>query len=273
MKYACQYAIVRFMPFVETGEFANVGIVMMCQEAAYFDFILLNRVRRITAFFDQLAPKIYRDAKSDLKNELQRVKENLQASMQANDKTARFLFQELIRTREVMLRFDEPRVVLTNDPATKLEELFRFYVERDFVTHDYVEQKLEKQVRSLLIHDNLKSNYRVGVAKHGAFSASFPFAHFDDSGEIDKAIKPLYLAHDDPAQAHAHGWTWLGKFSQLQKSDALPKDILVVAEAPLPESGENYAIFKQLEEDFQKIRVPVIPIEQQLQIKQFAHIQ
>ncbi|MFZ6875941.1 DUF3037 domain-containing protein [Undibacterium sp. Di27W] len=271
MKYACQYAIVRFMPFVETGEFANVGIVMMCQEAAYFDFILLNRVRRITAFFDQLAPQIYRDAKTDLKNELQRVKEMLQASMQANDKTARFLFQELIRTREVMLRFDEPRVVLTNDPATKLEELFRFYVERNFVTHDYVEKKLEKRVRNLLADNNLPS-YRSGTARGGAFSANFPFAHYDANGEIDKAIKPLYLAHDDPAQAHEHGWAWLGKFNQLQKSDALPRDILVVAEAPSPESGENYAIFQQLEEDFQKISVPVIPIEQQLQIKQFAHI-
>ncbi len=272
MKYACQYAIVRFMPFVETGEFANVGIVMMCQEAAYFDFVLLNRVRRITAFFDQLSSKIYRDAKRDLISELRRVKEGLLASMQAKDKAAPFLFQELVRTREVMLRFDEPRVVLTDDPTKKLEELFRFYVERDFVTHDYVEKKLEKRVRNLLVSDN-QVTYRDGIVKGGAFSASFPFAHYDTNGQIDKAIKPLYLAHDDPAQAHAHGWTWLGKLTQLQKFDALPKEILIVAEAPPSGEKENYAIFQQIEEDFKKISVPVIPIEQQLQIKQFAHIQ
>ncbi len=272
MKYACQYAIVRFMPFVETGEFANVGIVMMCQEAAYFDFVLLNRVRRITAFFDQLTPKIYRDAKSDFKIELQRVKESMQASMQANDRTASFLFQELIRTREAMLRFDESRVVLTDDPAAKLEELFRFYVERDFVTPEYVEKRLEKRVRSLLLDDNLGA-YRDGTVKGGAFTANFPFAHYDASGQMDKAIKPLYLAHDDPALAHAHGWSWLGKLTQLQKFETLPKEILVVAEAPMPGNNENYAIFQQLEEDFLKINIPVIPIEQQLQIKQFARIQ
>jgi len=28
-KFACQYAIVRFLPYLETGEFANVGIVML----------------------------------------------------------------------------------------------------------------------------------------------------------------------------------------------------------------------------------------------------
>ena len=50
-KYACQYAIVRFLPYLETGEFANVGIVMLCPDAGFFDFKLLRHVRRITAFF------------------------------------------------------------------------------------------------------------------------------------------------------------------------------------------------------------------------------
>ncbi|MGM0927683.1 MAG: DUF3037 domain-containing protein [Pseudomonadota bacterium] len=28
-RIACQYVILRFMPYVETGEFANVGVVMI----------------------------------------------------------------------------------------------------------------------------------------------------------------------------------------------------------------------------------------------------
>lgn len=34
-KFACQYAIDRFLPYMETGEFANVGIVMLCPDAGF----------------------------------------------------------------------------------------------------------------------------------------------------------------------------------------------------------------------------------------------
>ena len=48
-KVACQYAIVRFAPFVETGEFANVGIIMMAPKQRFFAFELeLKRYKRIT---------------------------------------------------------------------------------------------------------------------------------------------------------------------------------------------------------------------------------
>jgi len=53
-KFACQYALLRFRPFVETGEFANVGVVMLAPEARFFGYRLLKRYGRITQFFHQL---------------------------------------------------------------------------------------------------------------------------------------------------------------------------------------------------------------------------
>ena len=41
-KKAYQYAIVRFSPFVETEEFANVGVVMICPAEGKFLFKLQN---------------------------------------------------------------------------------------------------------------------------------------------------------------------------------------------------------------------------------------
>ena len=59
-KFACQYALLRFRPFVETGEFANVGVVLLAPEARFFGFKLLNKQRhgRITHFFHQLDRKV-----------------------------------------------------------------------------------------------------------------------------------------------------------------------------------------------------------------------
>jgi len=37
---AARYAIVQFMPYPETGEFANVGVVLACPTQNYFGFKL-----------------------------------------------------------------------------------------------------------------------------------------------------------------------------------------------------------------------------------------
>lgn len=270
MKYACQYAIVRFMPFVETGEFANVGIVLMCPEAGYFNFKLLNRVRRITAFFDQLDSRIYRQSIKDMAAELGRMKNYLQHFISADDKSMRFLFKELVRTREVMLRFDQPRAVLANDPASKLEELFSFYVERDFVTQEYVERKLEIDLRSLLTRVQIREKYEEIRVEHGSFNARFPFAHRNEVGIVDRAIKPLNLSHADPAAAYEHGWAWVGKLRQLKHHDVLPDNVLLTTKPPIELVGDHKEVYVGLKDDFERLGVKVIPIANQLQIEQFA---
>jgi hypothetical protein len=71
-KFACQYALLRFRPFAETGEFANVGIVLLAPEARFFGFRLLNRYGRITQFFKELDKKVYLNGRDLFKEELER---------------------------------------------------------------------------------------------------------------------------------------------------------------------------------------------------------
>ena len=73
MKYACQYAIVRFLPYAETGEFANVGIVLICPQTGYFNFKLLKHVRRISAFFEELDAAIFKNTYKTFFAELTRL--------------------------------------------------------------------------------------------------------------------------------------------------------------------------------------------------------
>lgn len=72
-KIACQYAIVRFAPFVETGEFANVGILMIAPKERFFGFKLETRRHgRITRFFEELDRKHYTQALYQVREELTR---------------------------------------------------------------------------------------------------------------------------------------------------------------------------------------------------------
>ncbi|GGC10889.1 hypothetical protein GCM10007205_20110 [Oxalicibacterium flavum] len=270
MKYACQYAIVRFMPFVETGEFANVGIVLTCPETGFFDFKLLTRVRRITGFFDQMDVRIYRAARNGLQKELARVKEYAAQAVLNDPRSVRFLFAELTRPREVMLRYDAPRVVLANDPEDKLDALFAYYVERNFVTPEYVEKQLEKQLRGVLEHAKIKKMYSEARVKQGSFAATFPFAHRNANGVLDRAIKPLHLAHDDAAAAYEHGWAWVGRLKQLKHHRVLPDDVLIATNMREENDSEKIEVYREIKSSFESLGIKVATITDKEKIERFA---
>ena len=141
MNTACHYAIVRFMPFVETGEFGNVGVVLFAPSARFFGFkVLGQRVSRITNFFEQMDSKVFRASMHATREELQRVSDMLKGlgtdpRLKTLDREAStHLWLEILKPRESMVRFSDSRLVMAADPQAKLGELFAYYVERNFVT-------------------------------------------------------------------------------------------------------------------------------------------
>ena len=271
-KYACQYAIVRFLPYLETGEFANVGIVMVCPATGYFDFKLLNRIRRITAFFEELDAGIYRRAKSDFQQELQRIHNWLDPN-KGGIKAPEFvhqLFAELTRSREVMMRFEGVRVLMTDDPAQQLDELFGYYVERNFATKAYQEQLLVKTVRKVLVDAQLNKQFQANtIGNADSYHANFPFVHFDD-GRAVKAIKPLHLAQTDPAAIFDHGWAWLGKVQKLRALRVLPERVLFPVQGPAKAEGERFEMFQDITEQLAANDVQVVAATEIEKIVAFA---
>jgi len=273
-KFACQYAIVRFLPYMETGEFANVGIVMLCPDAGFFEFKLLARVRRITAFFEELDSGIYRRAANDFKQELKRIRNWLahQPNRTMDVELARHLFGELTRQREAMMRFDDVRVVLADDPAQQLDELFGHYVERNFATKAYHEQLLDKTVRKMLVDAKLNKQYQPEtLGDVTTYHAKLPFVHREGERAV-KAIKPLYLAHDDPAQIYDHGWAWLGKVDKLRALHLLPEQVLFPVQGPVEARGERFNMFQEITAKMAANDVWVVPSIQTEKIVAFARV-
>ena len=62
---ACQYSIAQFLPYAETGEFANVGVVLVCPSQCFMgaQFLSTKKTARITSFFDRLDKRVYRTLK------------------------------------------------------------------------------------------------------------------------------------------------------------------------------------------------------------------
>jgi len=227
---------------VETGEFANVGVVMIAPDQRFFDFkLLMTRHSRVTHFFEQLDAKVFRATMRNLRDELERVKAVLMGYgfdrryRVTKTEAARSLFDELIRARETVVRFSEPRAILAEAPAVTLGELFAFHVERNFVNRQYQEQVLERGVRRLLSSIQVSDRFVQMQIGDEEYHANFPFVEQIGDQPV-RIIKPLHLAHDQPSKILDHGGQWLFRLSQLQRRELLPERVLFAVQGP-SESG------------------------------------
>ena len=232
MNTACHYALVRFMPFVETGEFGNVGVVLFAPSARFFGFKLLGqRVSRITNFFEQMESKVFRASMHATREELQRVSDMLKGlgtdrRLKALDREAStHLWLEILKPRESIVRFSDSRLVMAVDPQVKLGQLFAYYVERNFVTKEYQEKALERGVRGFLKSAQLDASFHEMRVGNDEYNALFPFVALDGEHPV-KAIKPLRLDHAQPAKIIDHGGQWRVRIEALKKRDLLPARVL-----------------------------------------------
>lgn len=248
MTHTARYAIARFMPYAETQEFANVGIVMLSPSARYFNFQLSNKWRRIGAFFDTLSRPVFAQGMAAFSEELTRTRDMalpwLEAGTQQQEGVQR-IFDDLVRPREALFQFSSVRAVMAASPHDKLAELFDRYVDHDLATPEYQEQLLEKAVRSVLRREGLGTRFHRAKLGVGTLQFSVPFAELDDSGQALRVIKPLHLAYDDSLRILDHGNQWLGRLRHLERVKALPKSLLLSVTEP-PEGTERFGTFEEV---------------------------
>lgn len=236
-RFAVSYAIIRFQPHVETEEFANVGIVLVAPDLSFLDFRLeTKRIARITNFFDTLERDKIRSILRSYEDELRRIRD---LSGHKGDGQARFrfelrdnaehLFHALTKDREGIIRFGDVRFAMTHSPRRKLEELFDYYVRRNFATPVYKEGLLEKHVRSVLRVREIGQSFRRREFTDGIYSATFPFVRTEND-VAKKILKPIYLGQEDPTKIIDHSNKWVFTINRLR--ELLPKDIVFAVEGP-----------------------------------------
>lgn len=268
---ACRYAVLQFSPYRETGEFANVGVVLVCPETGFFGFRLqTQRVRRITGFFDELPREVYPRAIKAMQDELQRVASVVAATPhQGRSDTLRHLFEALTHPREAMVRFGPPRAVLTSDPAAELQRQFEHGVERSFVTPEYVEQAMAKRIRQLLGGLALPAPFGQQRIGDDVFHASFPLVQ-EQGGVVKKIIKPLRLNQETSVGIYEHGDLWLQKVKRLRQRKLLPQAVLFAVRPPeLGDDGRRVA-FKEICSDLHALEVQTASDEDDQAIADFA---
>lgn len=275
-KTACLYAIVRFMPYIETGEFANAGILMIAPSARYFGYKLLKlRYGRITHFFEELDSNVFKSTIATLAEELKRVDDLLKQNgfdrrHKVNDiQFARNIFAEIIRPRETILRFSEPRAALSEDPKKTLKELFSHYVDREFVTKEYRQKSLERGVSLML--SKAKINERFIPQKLGdpEYQVIFPFVEMQND-QPTKVIKPLHLNQDESFKIIEHGGKWEFRIRELRKRHILqPENVLFAVDGP-NEKSTRVEAYNEVIDMLKGIGSRVLPYSNTEEIISFA---
>lgn len=271
--FACRYAVVQFLPYAETGEFANVGVVLLCPETGYFGFRLQSprQTKRITGFFERLDRGIYTRALDVFQQELQRVAGHLECSVfpHAGAEGARQLFTALTHPREAIVRFAPVRAILSAAPDKEVEALFGHYVEHDFATPEHREKVLEKRIGQLLRGLPLVRPFQAHTLGNDETRAHFPFVLMEAEKPV-KAIKPLFLAQDEPHKIFEHADFWLPRMRRLRDRHLMPGATLISIEGPPEGDTKRFKAFAEVRNELLGLDVLAIPADDEIAIRQFA---
>ncbi len=227
-KYACRYAIVQFMPYPETAEFANVGVIVVSPQQNRFAFQLeLTRYGRLTKFFQHLDHRVYIQAIKHLNEELQ----HLEDAVSNGHLTALQAFELIVRPLEAILRFSKERVKMTQKPKVVANELFERFVMHDFAQKKNYEKELQSRVGNLVRGLNLRHQFKKTEVGTALYSINMPLVQHTDDNQL-RAIQPLHFDRTEPEKIIEHGNLWAGKLGTLKDLGKLPEDMLFPVEPP-----------------------------------------
>lgn len=270
MKLACRYAIIQFMPYPETGEFANAGVVLACPKTGFFSYRLeRKKYARITNFFDELHGSVYKESIGHFEAELIRVA-GLLASKESTPELVRNMFDYLVHPREAIVRFGDPRAVMVDTPEAALDQLFDYYVGRNFVTKEYQEEVITKRVARIIHALDLEAPFKEERIGNDDYSVKFPLVQLEESGEPLKLIKPLYLGHDEPNKIYTHGDSWLAKLRRLRLLRVLPERVLFALTHPDPSHERRAEAAYNIKQELASLDIEVIEARDENRLIAFA---
>lgn len=262
-----RYSVIRFMPFPETQEFANVGVVAYTPHNGGVFYRLANkRHARISNFFDDLDGKLLAGAIDIFDDELKRIQE---FATGLSGKELVNIMNELTRQREGFMTFSETASLLTEQ---KLEDitfkLYERYVGRVFNTKEHREALLVRELKAHL--DRItKYKFTKNTLDVGFMAFDLPLVASDDIET--KAIKPLTFYHENPLKMVDHGTRWISRARMLLNSDVVaPKNFMFVIEKPNYKDKNLDFAYMKLDEEMRDLGVEVHQSTELHNIKLFA---
>lgn len=236
----CNYAIVRFLPYPETSEFVNLGVIVACPALRYFGYRLEMQKRdRVTGFFPEMNPDILIQGRKMFAKELDNIRKHLHVDTDRQPELAfsaeefSRIFREVVKPRESLFRFSSPGTRLAESPDAALDYLYGHYVERMFAKHpEYQEVEMARRLRAALLERHIRG-FRAGRIGNDMYEVAIPLLRRPkEDARAFRAIKPLDLNKEKPTLITMHGDDWLARMAHLKDMEYDASRVLFAVRMP-----------------------------------------
>jgi len=264
------YTLVRLLPQVDAGEFANVGVLLACPKQGYFEFRLIKRYGRVTRFFEEFTGELFLRVRREVEAELRYIRTQIGDNGARDQGLVLRVLQDLTKPRESMVRYAPLRMVMTDDPDAELKRLVARYVQRDGEgLRQRREEVLTRHVNKVLRAQHLAHVFEPDEVGPDEYPVQLPLVYERD-GIVLAAIKPLDLTQDEPVKIYEHGGLWVGRLRRLKQLGALPAGMLVPVEGPKPDDLRRHRAFTDIVRDLGEMQIEVTEAANNARILEFA---
>ena len=264
------YTLVRLLPQVDAGEFANIGVLLACPKQGFFEFRLIKRYGRVTRFFEEFSGELFLRVRREVEAELRYLRVQISRSGNGDQTVVLRVLQDLTRPRESMIRYAPLRMLMTDDPEAELKRLVARYVQRNGQgLPQRREEALTRHVNKVLRTQQLAHVFEPDEVGPDAFPVQLPLV-YERGGQVLAAIKPLDLTQDEPVKIYEHGDLWVGRLRRLKHLGALPADMLVAVEGPQPDDMRRYQAYADIVRELDELNIEVTQAANNERILGFA---
>lgn len=248
MTTPCLYSIIRYAPYAETEEFANIGVVLCAPKLGQFHYQLTqsNNARVKSFFQDEI---IFPHAKDAIARELKLAQEQ-SGKFTTPDTLANF-FNYLVAKKESIVHFSSARVVMAENPQEVTSEIFNKFINHSEVTKESREAILTRELKNRFAHyGDLKNAFRKETLGGELTKFSIPFVARQD-GEILCAIKPLAFTQDKPEKMMEHCDSWTAKVLRAASEHLLSlSNVLFTIDPPFQPSDLEVKAMREIRRTF-----------------------
>lgn len=255
MKTEFSYIILRYVHDVVSGEFVNVGVVIVAPKTRFAGALCTNRYQRISQFFRGASGKHVRDVNSYIQGRIDEISERLVSNSFAENfpsNAAEFAEQVLPKDDSSFQTSDlRGGIADANSMEAVLEDLFTRFVERyekilerRTRTDDEVWRPFKRALDSKRLSVYLKPHLL--KAPH----CEFEFKRVFKNGRLH-VCQPISFDLASENEVSEKALLWFGRIEQLQESAEKFKAYFLLGKPSDPALSDA---FKDAQEILQEVR-------------------
>ena len=250
MKYEYNYVLLRYVHDIVSGEFVNVGVVLVAPKLRYFGAICTRRYKRISQFFTGLSGKNYREVASNIQSRIEQLAERASDSLDfgAFPKTADRLVREVLPWDDSSFQISPLMggVSESNQMQDLIEELYERFVDK-YERHQERRTRSDDDVwrsfRSALDKRHITAHFRSSLIRASHYE--FEFKHSFRNGRLH-VCQPISF---DLAESHEiveKAIQWYGRIQQLQDGGEQFKAYLLLGQPGYPDLRAAFQNAKEI---------------------------